>query len=138
MAWQEELNEDCVSWLLEDDEPGVRYLALRDLLDLPADDPALLAARELAHHEGPIAAVLNEMDAAAYWVEAGPGYNPKYRSSVWSLILLAQLGASAALDPRLARACEYLFENALTEHGQFSASGAPSGTADCLQGNLGF
>lgn len=136
MTWQEQLNGDTLSWLLERDDPGVRYLALRDLLDLPVDDAALLAARQRAHHEGPIAAVLNEMDDAGYWVEAGPGYNPKYRSSVWSLILLAQLGASTALDPRLARACGYLFENALTEHGQFSASGAPSGTVDCLQGNL--
>jgi hypothetical protein len=29
-----------------------------------------------------------------------------------------------------------LFENALTENGQFSASGTPSSTVDCLQGNL--
>lgn len=36
---------DAVSWLLEADSPGVRYLALRDLMRLRADDPELAAAR---------------------------------------------------------------------------------------------
>ena len=71
-----------------------------------------------------------------YWAEPGPGYNPKYRGTVWSLIMLAQLGASAAEDERIVRACAYLLDHALSAGGQFSMSGAPSGTIDCLQGNL--
>jgi hypothetical protein len=51
-------------------------------------------------------------------------------------MLLAQLGASAAEDERIARACAYLLDQALTAGGQFTGSGAPSGTADCLQGEL--
>jgi hypothetical protein len=52
------------------------------------------------------------------------------------VILLAQLGASLQEDERIERACAYLLEQALAPGGQFTASGAPSGTADCLQGNL--
>jgi len=136
MSWQEQLNGDSLSWLLEHDEPGVRYLAMRDLLGLPADGVDVITAQELAHNEGPISIILDEMDDSGYWVEAGPGYNPKYRSTVWSIILLAQLGASVQLDERIERACHYLLDNALTENGQFTASGTPSGTVDCLQGNL--
>ena len=69
-------------------------------------------------------------------MKPGPGYNPKYRSTVWSLILLAQLGASASQDERIAQACAYLLEHAFTQGGQFTLSAAPSGTIDCLQGNL--
>jgi hypothetical protein len=76
------------------------------------------------------------MQPEGYWVKAGPGYNPKYRSTVWSMILLAQLGASIAEDERIERACAYVLDHALTPAGQFSASSAPSGTMDCLQGNL--
>ena len=47
----------------------------------------LRAARQVAHAQGPIAAVLAAMDEAGYWVEPGPGYNPKYRSGVWSIRL---------------------------------------------------
>jgi len=138
MSWQTQLRGDSVSWLLEPDSPGVRYLALRDLMELPAEDAKLKSARKLAHKVGPIAEVLSHMEDAGYWVKAGSGYNPKYRSTVWSMILLAQLGASVYEDMRIERACKYLLDHALTEGGQFTAiaSGAPSGTADCLQGNL--
>jgi hypothetical protein len=125
-----------LNWLLEPESPGVRYLALRDLLDLPQDDPELQAAQDLAHRQEPIAAVLDAMQPGGYWEQPGPGYNPKYRSTVWALILLAQLGARLELDGRIELACSYLLGQALTEYGQFSASGTPSSTVDCLQGNL--
>ena len=138
MPWQDSLNGDPLPWLLEPDDPGVRYLALRDLLDLPDGDPELQAARRAAHADGPIAAVLDAMDPAGYWVQPGHGYNPKYRSTVWAVILLAQLGASLDLDARIARACEYILEHNLTPGGRFTVNGAPSGTADCVQGNLSW
>jgi hypothetical protein len=136
MIWQDLLKGDPIPWLLEPNEPGVRYLVLRDLVGLSLDDPELREARRLAHKQGPIAAILDQIQTEGYWVEPGPGYNPKYRSTVWAIILLAQLGASAAEDERIARACAYLLGHALTPDGQFSASGTPSGTVDCLQGNM--
>lgn len=136
MAWRDQLNGDSLEWLLEPDDPGVRYLALRDLLDRPPHDPELLAAQAEAHAQGPIAATLDGMNEAGYWVEPGPGYNPKYRSTIWAIILLAQLGASARLDGRVAQGCTYLLDHSLAAGGQFTITGAPSGTVDCLQGNL--
>jgi hypothetical protein len=121
---------------LEKDDPGVRYLALRDLKGVSANDRELRAARKAAHQQGPIAAILAEMDQAGFWAEPGPGYNPKYRSTVWALIALAQLGAAIEEDKRIALACAYFLDQALAAGGQITASGAPSGTADCLQGNL--
>jgi hypothetical protein len=136
MAWQDQLKSNSLPWLLEPESPGVRYLALRDLVESPPAGAALRAARKAAHQEGPIAAVLNAMDEAGFWARPGPGYNPKYRSTDWSLILLGQLGAVAAEDKRIAQACAYLLEHGLSENGQFTTNGAPSGTVDCLQGNL--
>jgi hypothetical protein len=136
MPWIERLNSDPLPWLLDPSEPGVRYLALRDLLDRPATDAELLEAQEQAHRQGPIAIILDKMDPEGYWSKAGPGYGPKYYSTVWSLIMLGQLGAQVGGNPRLERACQYLCDHALTEYGQFSYNGAPGGTFDCLQGNL--
>jgi hypothetical protein len=78
------------------------------------------------------------MDPAGFWVKPGPGYTQRYRSTVWSIILLAQLGASVTEDGRIAQGCAYLIDHALTKGGQFTFSGAPSGTVDCLQGNLAW
>jgi hypothetical protein len=128
--------DPTLQWLLDPASPGVRYLALRDLVGLPANDPEMIAAQKAAHLHGPIAAILAEMHPDGYWSKPGPGYNPKYFSTVWSLITLAQLGASTLLDERIARACAYLLDASLSPNGQFTVNGAPSGTIDCLQGNL--
>ena len=125
-----------MDWLLEEDSPGVRYLALRDLLRRPADDPELAAARKTAHTDGPIKEVLDAMDPQGFWEKPGPGYGPKYKSTVWSLILLAQLGASIDEDPRIRTACDYLMAHAWHLQGQFAAGEPASYTIDCLQGNL--
>jgi len=130
------LHPDTLPWLLQPDDPGVRYLALRDLLDLPPDHPDLTAARQAAHTQGPIAEVLDGMHPEGWWAEPGPGYNPKYRSTVWAMVLLAQLGASPEMDARIPTACTHLLEHALAPGGQFATSTAPSGTVDCLQGNM--
>lgn len=130
------LSEDVLSWLLEPDDPGIRYLALRDLCNLPPNDPELLAARKIAHENGPIATILAAMHTDGYWEKPGHGYLPKYRSTVWSIITLAQLGAFIGEDDRIAKGCFYLLDHTLAAGDKFSATGPPSGTVDCLQGNL--
>ena len=136
MNWQNQLKGDPFPWLLEDAEPGPRYLALRYLLDTPSNSPELIDAKKKAHTDGPIAAILNKMHPEGYWEKPGPGYSPKYRSNVWSLILLAQLGAGLEMDNRIEKAVNYYLENAFSPDGRISHSSSPSGTIDCLQGNM--
>jgi hypothetical protein len=136
MDWLSQVHGDPLAWLLESDNPVVRYLALRDLLDRPAKDPELVAAHAAAYTQGPIATILDAMHPKGYWSKPGAGYNPKYFSAVWSLTMLAQLGASASMDERIIHACTYIMEKSLSPQGQFGFNGTPSGTVDCLQGNL--
>jgi hypothetical protein len=123
-----------LEWLLEEDNIGVKYLAMRDLVKTSGKD--LLVVQKAAHAEGPIAAVLAKMHKDGYWEQPGAGYYPKYTATVWSLILLSQLGASPAIDKRVAIANSYILEHGLTKDGHFTVNGLPSGTADCLQGNI--
>ena len=120
-------------WLLEKDDPGVRYLALRDLCH---DREGAAKESRRAHAAGPIAAILSKMKPEGFWSAPGPGYNPKYFSTVWSLIQLAELGGSVRAEKRIGAACGYFLDHGLAAGGQITASGAPSGTADCMQGNL--
>lgn len=124
----------AIQWLLEPQVIGVRYLALRDLVK--TNPKELEIARQLAHNEGPISEILDKMNEEGYWVQPGSGYYPKYTGTVWSIILLAQLGASINTEKRVATACSYVLDNTLNKGGQFSVSASASGTADCLQGNL--
>ena len=128
------MGSNSVDWLLEPDDIGVKYLAMRDLAKTSAIE--LAEVKKKAHREGPIARVLANMNPEGYWVRAGAGYYPKYTGTVWSLILLSQLGASIEMDERIANACSYVIEHTLAKGGQFTVNGLASGTADCLQGNL--
>ncbi len=123
-----------LEWLLEEEDIGVRYLARRDLTSCNLEE--LVFLQEKAHAEGPISTVLAKMETEGYWSQPGAGYNPKYFSTVWSIILLSQLGAAIETDKRVANACAYLLSHTLTKYGQFTMNGLPSGTIDCLQGNL--
>jgi hypothetical protein len=136
MSWQNQLKGDSINWLLEHENPGVRYLAMRDLMDVPEDDREMITARNAAHTQGPIADILKKMQPEGWWEKPGAGYNPKYRSTVWSISLLAQLGARVDEDERIRSACSYLMNHSLNQGGQFSINDTPSGTIDCLQGNL--
>lgn len=130
------LNGDSLNWLLEKENLEVRYLALRDLAGLADQDPELKAMRKTAHQNGPIASILDKMDPQGFWQKPGPGYGPKYKSTVWSLLLLAQLGADIREDERIRTACNYFLDHALAPGGQIAYNGQPSGTIDCLQGNM--
>jgi hypothetical protein len=132
---------DVLPWLLDPAAPAVRHLALRQLLDRPADDPDVLAAGVEAMRSDPIASILAAQDPGGWWVKPGAGYAPKYASTVWSYMFLDQLGASGD-DPRVRAAGAYLIEHAQTANGGFGASGnvtgipPPSRVVHCLNGNL--
>lgn len=138
MVWLRRLNDNPMPWLLEPDQenPGVRYFALTDLLDRTLDDPEVTAAKRDVMTSGQVPAILDAQYPQGYWVKPGPGYSPKYRSTVWQAIFLAQLGADGS-DPRVRTGCEHIFDHTLTEHGGFSMTAKPSGLIHCLQGNLG-
>ncbi len=140
--WQSKLNDDPIPWLLEQENPSVRYFALTDLLDRPRDDREVVAAKRAINAGRPVKAILDAMDPEGYWQNPGAGYTPKYRSTVWSLMFLDQLGADAN-DPRVRRACEYVLQHAQAPNGGFSARGGfhivqpPNSSAiHCLNGNL--
>jgi hypothetical protein len=135
--WRDHLNADPLPWLLEPDEanPGVRYFALRDLLDRPADDPEVIAAQEAVMPTGPVPAILDAQYPDGYWVKPGAIYSPKYRGTVWQVIFLTQLGASGE-DERICQAVEHVFEYGQAESGAFAIDGTPSKAIYCLWGNV--
>jgi len=126
-----------LDWLLEERDPGLRAFALRDLLGAPADDPDVLSARRAALRTSPVREILEAQQPEGWWAKPGPGYGPKYRSTVWSMIFLGQLGADGH-DRRVRRGADYLLEHsrARAPYGGLSYNGTPAGMLHCLAGNL--
>jgi hypothetical protein len=136
LDWKDQIKGNSLKWLLEPRDPAVRHLTLRDLLDKPNDDPELLKAWKIARKDPAIETILENMDPEGWWVKPGAGYTSKYKSGVWSLISLSQMGADVHMDTRIATACRYYLDHALTAKGQISVTGTPVTTIDCLQGNM--
>ncbi|MFC1878965.1 nitrogen fixation protein NifH [Chloroflexota bacterium] len=131
------LKSDPLPWLIEEDKenPGIRYFALTDLLDLPADDPQVIVARKAIMSNGPVPVILANQSAQGYWDNPEKAYYPKYRGIVWQLTFLSQLGADGN-DPRLKASIELVLDRYRSKYGGFSMNGNISGMIHCLQGNL--
>ncbi len=141
--WQSVLNAYPLDWLLEKDNPGVRFLALTGILDRPAGDPEVKEARLDIMRSGTVPKILDKQSPAGYWDLPDKFYRAKYKGTVWQLIILATLGADGR-DERIRRACEFILENSQDAEGggfAFDRSartgwGLPSGVIPCLTGNM--
>ncbi|MBI3362713.1 MAG: nitrogen fixation protein NifH [Chloroflexi bacterium] len=126
-----------IDWLVEKDNPSVRYFTLRHLLDRPDDDREVQAARRAIVKSEPVEKILAAQEAGGYWVKPGSGYTTKYRSTSWQILFLAEFGADGR-NRQVRRGVEYLLSHAQADHGGFSAyiNATPSGAVHCLNGNL--
>ena len=138
-------SKDVIGWLLEDDNPSVKYWTLRNLLDYAEDDPRVRCVREKIMLTGPLPMLLTRLNAAGHYADPNAlreygtdraefGYLPKYQATTWQLILFAELGA-VATDPRIRKTCEYVLEHSWQPDGLFSMVGEQY-LAPCFQGNM--
>ncbi len=101
--------DQAVSWLLKQDNPSIRYWTLRDLLGRSDNDPDVAAARDGVASSGPVAEYLKEQHPDGYWGFPEDVYWPKWRATVWPLILLAELGLPGK-NPSIRAGCEYFLK----------------------------
>ncbi len=94
--------EEVLPWLLASEDPSIRYLTLRDLLE-EADDSARVRQAAAEILEGPrVDALLSGQEA-----DGGFGVPPyqKWKGAHWRLVSLVELGVPPG-DPRLTAAAE--------------------------------
>ena len=136
-------DSDTVAWLLDCDDPSVRYFTLT-LLGESADGVAAAKTRCRIMTEGAVPFILAAQREEGHRCERERFYTAKYTGTVWQLIILAQLGADGG-DERLRRACEVILCDAQdAESGGFSVNcakavgGRHGSVIPCLTGNLIF
>jgi hypothetical protein len=136
------LNADPREWLLEPDNPSVRYFALTQLMGKSQAHPSVKKAKSDIMKVGPVPLILFKQEQAGYWGVAEDFYvRAKYKGTVWQMIVLASLGADGR-DERLARASDFILDwSQDRDSGGFAYRGAPSGgqhqaVLPCLTGNM--
>jgi hypothetical protein len=137
------LNADSTDWLLEDENPSVRYFALTQILNKPQNNSEVTLAKESIMNAGVVPKILAKQNADGGWEAPEKFYTAKYKGTVWQLIILAELGADPN-DERVKKACECILRNSQEpKSGGFSAwlsvkvgGGRYSGVLPCLTGNM--
>jgi hypothetical protein len=126
----------AVQWLLEDSQPSVRYLTLRELLDRPPEDPEVKEAAKGITKVGWARDILDEQAPGGYWVGAENLYRPKYIATNWMLLILSDLGLTRD-EPRIAKSSELWMKRFSALDGGFDSSmkGNPKYGHLCITGN---
>ncbi len=127
---------EVLDWLLDASQPAVRYKTLVSLLDRQEADPDVRDARAAIPAKGWARDVLRSQRPGGHWESRKDLYRPKYTATVWRLIVLADLGLTAA-DPRVRTACDLFLEQYAREDGGFDVPGSTWSRSElCLTGNL--
>lgn len=140
--WKGILKADPTEWLLEKENPSVRYFALKDLLDRPEEDQDVQATKLDIMQKGMVPGILAKQQEPEYMKNYPGFYTRKYGGLVWTLILLAELGATA--NEQIQEECAYLLSHSQeTGDGGFSqheamktGGGRISEVIPCLTGNM--
>ncbi len=111
-------DNEVVDWLLEEEQPAVRYRTLTGLLGKKESDKEVKAAKKAIPETGWAADILEKQDAGGWWVREDRLYQPKYLSTNWMLLVLADLGMTRD-DPRIKRAAELWIERFAAADGGF-------------------
>lgn len=142
MNWKSFLNADPTEWLLEEDNPSVKYFTLLGILDKPKDDPEVLEAHEKIMIKGLVPKILAKQDTGGYWGVPEDYYiRSKYRGTSWQFIVLAELAADGK-DERIRKTCDFILKNAWDpESGAFSylstkKGGDPKNILPCFTANM--
>ncbi len=141
--WKSLLNANPIPWLLEDNNPSVRYFILIDILGKAQNNPEVRKTKEEIMKKGVVLKILAKRKEGGYWEDSQKFYTAKYKGTVWQIIILAELGADGK-DDRIRKACEFILENSQDrESNGFSmwvsaktGGGRSSGVIPCLTGNL--
>lgn len=143
--WKSALKADPTDWLLEKDNPSVRFFALTEILDKPQSDSEVQQAKAAIMSGGLVPQILAKQNIDGSWDKPEAHYTAKYRGTVWTLLILAELGADPQ-DSRVQKACKFILKNAQdSESGGFAMStaaktggGRHSEVIPCLTANMVF
>ncbi len=107
-----------IDWLLEENQPSIRYHTLTQLLDKPESDQEVKEARTLITKRGWAESILNKQRPDGYWETSENLYRPKYLTTHWQLEVLSDLVVTAA-TPGVKKACELFFAQRSKPDGGF-------------------
>lgn len=141
--WESMLNKNPLDWLLEENNPSVRYFTLVDILEKSPTSAEVKDAKQKIMRSEIVSKILSKQKEGGYWVNHDNFYvYTKYKGTVWTFIILAELNADGN-DDRIKQTCEFILKNSqdrnsggFSVHGNEEKGGVHEQVIPCLNGNM--
>lgn len=118
--------DPVIDWLLEPEQPSIRYLTLRQLLGKRESDPDVREARSQVPERGWAAQILARRDPGGWWVRPKGWLEPRFTGTNWNLLALSDLGVTRNV-PELRESCEFWMASAPLRGGGVGGFGKGKG-----------
>jgi hypothetical protein len=105
-----EIRRETLEWLLEPNNPSVRYYTQKNLLGLDEKDTEVLTPKESIMNSDIIKTILAAQKPDGYWATEEDMYLPKYTATTHQLLILAEHGASRTSEIEKAIEQVYRFQ----------------------------
>lgn len=125
---------EVLDWLLDENQPAVRYRTLTELLGRSEGDPEVRAAKQSIPETGWAREILAERDPEGWWVHPESLYRPKYTATNWRMLVLSDLGLTREL-PSVRVSCELWMKRFAMKGGGVGGSSTGNGHL-CVVGNM--
>ncbi len=123
-----------IAWLLEESQPAVRYRALTELLGRKENDPEVRQTSQRILERGWAAEILSRRTTGGGWADGTSQYRPKYLSTNWMMLVLADLGLTRS-EPVIGELCEFWMKGFAAKDG--GLGGNSKGTPHyCVAANM--
>jgi hypothetical protein len=106
-----------IDWLLEVDQPAVRYRTLLDLAGLSENNSDVKESRSQITKRGWVASILSRQKPGGYWESSDSLYRPKYTATNWMALVLSDLGVTRD-DSRISKMAELFLRKWMDEDGE--------------------
>ena len=126
--------DPVLSWLLEPNQPSVRYRALTQIGRKRESEPEVRKAKAQIPTTGWVAEILSRRSPGGWWVREGGWLEPRFLGTNWTMLALSDLGATREI-PEVAASCEYWMARSPLQGGGVGGFGKGKGH-HCYTANM--
>ena len=112
------MNEPALRWLLDPQNPSVRYQTLVDVLGRAPESKEAVEARNRIPRYSVVKRIMSLQSKAGYWPRKNSCDSPRFTGALWALMLLGEM--AIAPDQRVEKEREWFFDLHQAENGAFT------------------
>lgn len=106
--WQKDLKTIPIDWLLEEENPSIRYFTQIELLGLQQNNHEVIRTKKRINNSLLVKEILYNQKENRYWGKE-KGYLKRYIGTAWQILLLLELGCDPLLQ-QIQNAANYILE----------------------------